>query len=170
MASDDLLYVEILGHREALRNLDRLPDQVRAILVAKTESWVEELEDIVVGNIVQSMGSKSGALAAAVKGAVRQQAGRVTGTVSIEGVPYARIQEEGGTTPPHIIRPRNAKILAFIGATGDKVFATHVFHPGGTIQGKHFMKDAYREMGGKISKGVKKAIVDGIRANMRSGR
>lgn len=166
----DFLSLEIIGDRRALQNLEYMPDTVRAILLEKTEDWVEQLEDRVVQNILSRLGkNSSGRMAAAVRSTAGMNGKRVEGRVWIEDIPYAGIQERGGTTPPHIIRPRNAKVLAFIGATGDKVFAMRVFHPGGTITPTWFMKDAYREIGPIISRGIKTAIVQGIRANMRSG-
>lgn len=164
----DFLSLEILGHRNALQNLDRMPDTVRALLLAKTGDWIEQLEDKVVQNILNRLGNRSsGKLAAGVRSEVKEVSGRIEGRVYIEDVAYARAQEQGASIPAHIIRPREAKVLAFIGATGDKVFATRVFHPGGQIPATWFMKDAYREMGPLISRGIKTAIVQGIRANMR---
>lgn len=163
------LSLEILGHREALRNLEYMPDTVRAILLRKTGDWIEELEGRVIDNILSRLNkNSSGKLAGAVQSEVRQQGSRIEGEVWIEGIPYAKAQEQGASIPAHIIEPKNAKVLAFIGATGDKVFALRVFHPGAAIPPTFFMKDAYREMGPLISKGIKKAIVEGIRAKMRS--
>lgn len=163
----DFLYIEVLGDRNALRNIDQMPDIVRAILAEKAERWVDEIANKVKENI-RSRTNGSGRMEAAVDTVVVNNGYEVEGRVFIAGVPYAQIQEEGGVTQPHVILPRNSKILAFHGAMGDKVFATKVMHPGSHIQGKHFMKDAYREKGAEISRDIKKAIVDGLRQNMRS--
>jgi hypothetical protein len=167
MAVDDLLYVELVGERNLTRNLDRMPDTVRAILLDKVEAWTHRMAEAVRANILARLGQKSGSLLNAVQEEVRIEGGRIEGRVYIAGVPHAVAQEKGAIIPPHIIRPRNAKILAFFGATGEKVFATRVSHPGGQIKPQFFMKDAYRDMGPEISRGIKKAVVDGIRANMR---
>lgn len=167
MASADFLYAEIVGDRALTRNLDQMPDIVRAILLDKVRGWTEKLKDKVEANIVARLKQRTGKLLAGVDMEVTSDGLKVEGRVFIAGVPYAKIQEEGGTTPAHMIFPKNGKVLAFIAATGDKVFATRVLHPGGQITGAHFMKDAYREMGPEISKGIKSAIVDGIRKNMR---
>lgn len=46
--------------------------------------------------------------------------------------PYARIHEFGGTTRPHVIRPRTAGVLAWTGPDGPR-FARVVNHPGSKI-------------------------------------
>jgi HK97 gp10 family phage protein len=59
-------------------------------------------------------------------------------------VKYAAIQEFGGKTPPHIIRPRNKKALKFdIG--GETVFAKYVNHPGSNIPAQPYLRPALRE-------------------------
>lgn len=167
----DFLSLEIMGERELLRNLNQMPDTVRTILADKARLWTEKTQQKVQDNIRERFKEGgSGKLLEGVEMEVVQDGVRVEGRVFIAGVPYARAQEDGALTPPHMIYPRNGKLLAFIGATGDKVFATRVFHPGGQIRGKHYMKDAYREMAPQISRGIKNAVVQGIRASMRSGR
>ena len=47
---------------------------------------------------------------------------------------YARIQNEGGQTRPHVIRPRNKKALRFNGR-----FAAKVDHPGSTLPARPFL-------------------------------
>jgi hypothetical protein len=167
MARDDFLYLEVLGERNLLRNLDQMPDVVREILVDKVTRWTEQLEQDVGDNIDTRLKKKTGKLRAGLDSEVIENGKRVEGRVFIHGVPHAKVQEEGGTTGPHMIYPDKAKILAFYGSTGRKVFARRVSHPGGHIPASHFMKDAYRQRGPEISRGIKKAVIDGIRANMR---
>lgn len=169
MSSGDFAYADLIGDRTLTRNLDRMPDTVRAILLDKVKVWANRLRDRVQENIQARLGSKTGKLAESVEVEILNDGLRVDGRVFIAGVPYALAQEKGAAIPPHMIYPRNAKLLAFIAATGDKVFATRVFHPGGQIPPKYFMKDAYREMGPEISRGIKNSIVQGIRENMRRG-
>lgn len=47
-------------------------------------------------------------------------------------LPYARIHEFGGVTRPHVIRPRTAGALSWVGPRG-RVFARVVNHPGSRI-------------------------------------
>jgi len=169
MATSDFLYVDVLGDRNLLRNLDQMPDIVRAILLDKVRGFVEDVADDVRANIMARLNSKTGNLLAGVKTELRTEGVRIDGRVYIAGAAHAMVQEKGAVTPPHMIYPRNGKVLAFMGATGQKVFATRVFHPGGQIPGQHFMKDAFRASGPDISRGIKNAVVQGIRAKMRQG-
>ena len=167
--SSDFLYAEVVGDRNALRNLDLMPDTVRAVLLAKVERNVEKLKDAVEDQLAKD--SKSGKLLSAVRTEViNNKPGKVEGRVYIDETvaPYARAQDKGATIPPHMIFPKNGKLLAFMGATGDKVFATRVFHPGGVIPPKNFMANARRTLGGAFSRDIKRAIVEGIRQNMRA--
>jgi len=164
----DFLSLDLVGANR-LRNFDREPEVVQRILIDKIKTYTDKLAQVAGDLMAARLHSKTGNLTRdKIQTEVKQDGRTVTGKIFIDGVPYARIQEEGGTTKPHEIYPKNGKVLAFIGATGDKVIARSVYHPGGTIQGKHFFKDAYRQMAPEISKGLKKAIVEGIRADMRS--
>jgi hypothetical protein len=149
--SGDFLTVELLKERKLLQDLDAIPDDIRAILRDKMSRWTRDLATLVSSNIADRLKRVSGRLEDSVDWEFTDDGLMVSGHVFIHGVPYARAQEEGAQTPPHVILPRNGKILAFMAASGDKVFATRVLHPGGVIPPKHFMKDAYREMSPKIT-------------------
>ncbi len=169
MATSDFLYVDVVGDRNLIRNLDQMPDTVRAILLDKVARFTEKVADDVRSNIMERLNSKTGQLLAGVKTELLTEGIRVEGRVYIEGSPHAMAQEKGAVTSPHMIYPRNGKVLAFLAATGNKIFATRVFHPGGQIPAQHFMKDAFRANGPEISRGIKNAVVQGIRAKMRQG-
>jgi hypothetical protein len=167
MAADDFLYLNILGESNLLRNMDQLPDVVRALLLEKAQDWAEELESDVADNIQSRLKQKSGKLLRGLGHEVKVTGKMILARVFIRGVAYARPQEEGGQTPAHMIYPNKHRVLAFYGYEGKKVFATRVSHPGGHIPAHHFMKDAFRERGPEIARGTKKAVLDGIRAHMR---
>jgi hypothetical protein len=164
------LTVELVGHRQLVSDFDRLPETVKVILRSKAEAWSRQLEDKVRTNI-ENRFSGSGKTANAVEGFYGEENGHIVAGVRIDlkRAPGARIQEEGGVIPAHIIRPRDAKRLAFIAATGDKVIVRQVFHPGAVIQGQHFMKDAYRDMSSQVATEMKRAVIEGIRASMHQG-
>lgn len=167
MADDDFLYVDVLGDTNLLRNIDQMPDVVRAIVLDKVEVWTAQLEQDVRDKITSRLKEQSGKLLSGLDSEVIEEGKRIQGRVFIHGVPYAKPQEEGATVGPHMIYPNKGKVLAFLGGTGQKIFATRVSHPGGHIPAHHFMKDAFRERGPQFSRAVKKAIVDGLRAKMR---
>lgn len=166
---DDLYYIDAVNDRKLLQNIEEMPDVVRLILKEKITGWTTMMRDQVIDNIQDRLKRGSGKLENAVRMEIIQDGLRVEGRVYISGVPYAQIQDKGGVTPPHIIRPRDAKILAFYAATGNKVFATRVFHPGGVISPTYYMKDAYRYISPKITRGLRYQIVEKIRNRMRSG-
>lgn len=170
MAGSDFLSVQVVGEKTLLRNFDSLPDIVRQIVLVKVESFTDQLEDAVLRSIEENTSTKTGKLLSAVRKEVVEENGRVEGRVYVDDAvaPYARALDQGAAIPPHMIFPKNGKVLAFIAATGDKVFATKVFHPGAHITPRYFMKDARRGMGPAISRGLKNAVVQGIRAHMRS--
>lgn len=61
---------------------------------------------------------------------------RNEGWVGSRNVPYARIQDKGGRTGPHIIRPRTKKALFWKGAA-HPVMVVH--HPGSVIKGNGYL-------------------------------
>lgn len=169
--SEEFLSVTVVGERNLLRNLDSMPDVVQQIVLAKVEGYTEDLEDAVIRSIEANTSTQTGRLMSAVRKEVKNEGGRIEGRVYIDEAvaPYAKAIDQGAAIPPHMIYPRNGKVLAFIGATGDKVFATKVFHPGAQITPRYFMKEARGSLGPQISRGLKNAVVQGVRAHMRSG-
>lgn len=149
--SDDFLSVELLKERKLLQDIDAIPDDIRAILRDKMSRWTQDLASLVSSNIADRLNRVSGRLEDSVDWEFSDEGLVVEGHVFIHGVPYARAQESGAQVPAHVILPRNGKVLAFMAASGDKVFATRVLHPGGVIPPKYFMRDAYREMSPKIT-------------------
>lgn len=72
---------------------------------------------------------------------VFEENGAVVGQIGPQGIPYAAIHEFGGTTRAHVIRPRNAKVLAFQ-MGGANVFARFVNHPGSVIPARPYLRPA----------------------------
>lgn len=82
--------------------------------------------------IARRMRKRTGAAAASVLGRrISPMVGRVASSLG-----YVTILEEGSR--PHVIRPRNAKVLAFPSG-GRTVFARSVNHPG--TRGYHAFRD-----------------------------
>ncbi|OIV46738.1 phage virion morphogenesis protein [Sodalis sp. TME1] len=77
-------------------------------------------------------------------GKILQQSGRLAASIDSDAdndqavvgtnVVYARIHQQGGTTRPHVIRPRYKKALAFNGRV-----VKRVNHPGSTIPARPFL-------------------------------
>jgi hypothetical protein len=74
-----------------------------------------------------------------------------TASVKITLGGFAALQERGGRTRPHIIRPKRAKRLAFavaggFGFGGDLVFAKLVHHPGATVPKHESLRPAVEKV------------------------
>lgn len=163
----DFLFVNVFGDRKALRNLEEMPDVVRAILVEKLKYWTELLRDTVVEYIQARLKQVTGRLAGDVELEFVEDGLRIDGRVYIAGNPYARAQEKGAVVPAHIILPHN-KVLVFMAASGDKIFSSRVFHPGGVIPPTHFMRDAYRFVSPQVTKGLRQSILKGLKSRWGS--
>src|ERR1700739_1908059 len=94
-------------------------------------------------------GSRSGRLSTSIQAVVQLLGStRVQVLLESQGVPYAAIQERGGTIPPRIISAKG-HALAFLwtGAgtkAGDSAFFAHVNWPGATIRPKAYILTALR--------------------------
>lgn len=176
--NNDFLYVEVTKETNILRGLDRMPEIVKVIVAEKIKLGAEKIKETAESNVRSRLNKThkdkkySGSpkhLADSIEIELTNDGIRVNGRVFVDpSIPYAHIQDRGGQTPPHMIYPREAKVLAFMSATGDKVFALRAFHPGGAIPASRFLKDAFRQHGPNIARSIKTGIVQGIRANMRS--
>lgn len=165
--------ITVSGYGNITRNLDQMPNLVREILRAKFEDLADDMQGSLEEDIYDKMqGDEStGDLARSAQAYVSEVGGQITLVVGFDGtVDYARIQDKGGRTAPHMIYPNKGKVLAFMGFEGKKIFATKVFHPGAVIPAKNYLKDLRSKYAARIASETKKAIVQGIRANMRSGR
>jgi hypothetical protein len=74
-----------------------------------------------------------------------------TASVKITLKGFAALQEAGGRTRPHIIRPKRAKLLAFgvaggFGFGGDMVFTKLVHHPGATVPKHESLRPAVEKV------------------------
>jgi len=164
--SEDFLEVEVLANRKRIADIEFLPDSIAQALRERLETLMFKLRDLVEDNIRTRLNSVSGNLAENVEVEIIDEGLSISGRVYISGVPYAQAQESGGFTPAHYIYPQNGKILAFMAASGDKVFATRVFHPGARIPAKHFMRDAYREISPKITNSLYYYMVRKLRSEL----
>ena len=103
---------------------------------------------------------KTGRLKRSITHDAPEKTGPFAWKVSVgPNVEYAAIQEFGGTTPPHVIRPKNKKALAFSWPAGpahlkqkdasgnltDMVVLGKVNHPGSKIPAHPYLRPALEE-------------------------
>lgn len=141
-----MINVVITGDRELLLKFtDRWPAAVHDAIVQKMYAAVAAIEAKTKENLSGPvLKVRTGRLRASIKSDVQDQGTAVTGTVGSYGVPYARIQEFGGTTGPHVILPVKAQVLAFM-IGGKQVFARRVNHPGSKIPERSYLRSAFAE-------------------------
>lgn len=147
--------IEVRADR-LLRSLDKLAPTVTANLRTFVQAFTVRLFGQVRVNIVELFRS-TGPLYQSVDYAVTDTGKSIRGRVFTRGVPYARIQEEGGQTGPHVILPRNVSVLAFEGPAG-LVFAKRVNHPGSNIPARPYMSSALAELRGEYEGGIREVV------------
>lgn len=92
-----------------------------------------------------------------------QTAEAISGTVSVDrSVPYARIQEYGGTVQIPEIVPKRAKALHWMSG-GSNVFAMRVRAHPVTIPARSFMRVSLEEQKLSIIEGLKGAVAEAVK-------
>lgn len=165
------LYVNIRGENNLLRNLELLPKEIQDRLRGTMDELAFDLADDVYANIMSRLQRKTGRLLSAVDYSVQVEEGKVTARVYVDSskAPHAAAQENGAVIPAHMIYPKSGRALSFLMRSGQRIVTERVSHPGAVLQPQHFLRDAYKDNSAKISRRLKKTIVDGIKARMRSG-
>lgn len=163
-----IVNIVVNGDTEVIAKFKSMPAAVHAALLQKVHALALKLEAHVKKNKLsgQVLNRKSGRLVRSIGSRVLDSAAAVFGIVfQSSDVPYGAIHEYGGKTSPHLIVPKNAKVLAFTKA-GSKVFASKVNHPGSQFPSRSYMRSSLRDMSTEISLGMKEAIVKGAQAHM----
>jgi hypothetical protein len=154
----------VTGVREVNVRLIGMPDRIRAEILDTMRQLTGELETHVTGDYLsgQALNVVTGRLRGSIGHRVYQEGNAIIGEVYSAGVPYARIQNDGGRTGPHIIEPHTAKMLHFFGSRdGAELFLRRVNHPGSRFKGKFFMGKALFDMRGQIVMELFEAAIRG---------
>jgi phage gpG-like protein len=157
-----LFSVALEGDTKLIARMQSWPTSVQASLYQKVLYYSLKLEAYIKNSKLNGQVLKrvSGALARSITSKVEQTAMTVIGVVFSSGdVKYAAIQEYGGTTLAHIIRPKTASVLAW---GNPKAFAAFVMHPGSHMPERSYMRSALNDMSQEISTGLKQAAVEGL--------
>lgn len=134
----------------------------------KLEMWraLSLLEAAIVIEIHKQFKQRTGLLLNSIPGSktVEDVGVQVIGSIGPVGVIYAAIQEFGGKTRPHIIKPKYKKALRWVSSQGAFVaikgrrlrtntiyaFAKEVHHPGSNIPARPYMRPAFLKTRDKI--------------------
>jgi hypothetical protein len=155
-----MLTVEI-DDRVIMARLSAMPGKLRAAFLKKTYALAETLKSTVQQALTNRLLQiRTGKLVRSIFEEVQNETNSVSGRVFSSGVPYARIQEDGGQTKAHIIEAKNGKALAF-NMGGKQVFFKRIHHPGSTIKGVHYMRGTFKEMVPEIKAGYEEAAKEG---------
>lgn len=152
-----------------LNGFKKLPANLRKALV-KT---MDLQNQFTIGYIQRVKLSKRGPTTLGVRtnrlrGSVRASDARVVDGNDIvssigSNVSYAGIHEFGGTTRPHVIRPKTAKALRWQ-AGGVVFFASVVHHPGSKIPARAPFRTGIQERAPQYAAAFSKTIVDEVKA------
>lgn len=108
----------------------------------------------------RSIVSRTGALEGSLKSIVKFAGRGLTLEISMEG-PQARILEEGGTTRPHVIRPKRAggALAFFWPAIGKFVVFKKVNHPGSRFLPRRIIERSFEERSSQIILNTERAML-----------
>jgi hypothetical protein len=109
----------------------------------------------------KSIVSRTGKLEKSLKAVTRFKRGGIVLEISMTG-PQARILEEGGTTRPHVIRPKRlGGVLAFPWAAAGPgmFFFKKVNHPGSKFVARRIFERSFEERSSNLVKNIEKKML-----------
>lgn len=132
--------------------LSGLPDELRAAVLDKSQTLADALQQKVAqklsGEVLQS---RTGQLRDSIMGDVQETDAGVNASMFVNSdVPYAAIQEYGGTTKAHVIAAVSGKMLVF-NAGGKLMFAQQVNHRGSVIPEHSYLRSSLDDMSDDIT-------------------
>jgi len=168
----EILGIELVGLKTLQARFDAIPPALQDHLRVFMARFNLLLRDQVRANILERFKIVTGQFPEAVKAEQIEEPGSVTGRVFIDTLPWAKIQEEGGKTGPHVIEPVNAKALAFMvggplgfssgGGANALVFAKKVNHPGSDIPERSYARLALVQMRAPFESGIRETVNDAL--------
>lgn len=142
----------IARNRERLERVPQKLGQIVTLLTLKLLAAVQTRAPVLTGKLRRSIFQE-----------ITLNPYQALGKVYVSpDTPYARIQEYGGTTPPHDIFPNKASVLAFM-IGGKQIFARSVHHPGSKIPALRYVHGPFEEMKPEIVARIKGAVGEAIR-------
>jgi hypothetical protein len=141
----------------------RLTNDVKNAMQVKAESLAKKLVQHVRSNQLrgQMYKRRTGELARSVAAKIKATQGYVQ--IKLEATaPYARILNDGGRIPPHVIRAQGKAMKFRAVLRGKALFATTVNHPGAKFKGKPFLAASLKAMTPEINSELKAALIKSI--------
>jgi hypothetical protein len=138
----DSIKITLTGKEAMVARFNKANTSLLGLLRTRLSSWAMEIRDL----MANAAGRRTGKLSSSITANVSSTPSSVRVDFKAD-TPYAAIQEFGGTIPGHEITPIKGQALAFAwgmrGSLGSDYFA-HVFWPGATIPGKHYVYNTLR--------------------------
>lgn len=146
-AGEEGIYFEIEGIEEVQARLDELADDLQekasVEMVTRVGEWVKFwMQQNVLQNFKLGTGKLFNSIFASV--VTNDEGAEVYVGPNVKDVPYALIQNFGGTTRPHMIEARNPWPLHFQ-KDGKDIYTRRVNHPGSVIPARPYMEPAYMD-------------------------
>ena len=150
--------LEVSGAAATIARLSRAHQSVfaavKTALSLETAALKARVQEKLSGEVLQV---RSGRLRDAVTARIEIDGDVAHATVAVEGVPYAAIQEYGGTVHlPEIVAER-AKALAFV-VKSEQVFAVHARAHDVTIPERSYLRSSLAERSEAIAAALRNAL------------
>lgn len=167
-----MITITTVGNNALVQRLQRIGPTVHAKLLRAVTKIVFTLEAYIKTQKLsgQVLKVRTGALKSSIQSRVEDKGAlAVYGYVYSAGnVKYAAIHEFGGQTPPRVIVPRKAAVLAFM-VGGKQVFARSVNHPGSKMPERSFLRSALKDKRVWIANELHEAVRVGVQAAADGG-
>lgn len=139
-----MIGVEVDG-KQVEEYLALYPNAIMVRVGKVMQEWSSQLQDTIASGMNgPRIGMKSGRLLASLRKVTEYGPEHTTVGAAVGlGVPYATIQELGGTTPAHMIAPRTAIALFFFWLREGRYFlgspGQAIHHPGSRMPARYYM-------------------------------
>lgn len=129
----------------------------RFSFVRATSKWIDTVAPEVITAMKEEAPVRRAPGGGRLRDSITYRKGYGLSGVSVEfgsRVPYADFVENG--TPPHVIRPRTAQVLRFVGRSGDVVYSHYVNHPG--MRPNPFSRRAMERISPRLQREFREAV------------
>jgi len=155
--------ISVVGDTDIAAKFMSAPSSVNELINLRFQELGQYLQNYVQEQKLsgQSLNRGTGELADSITFDVQDTGSGAVLNIGPKGVPYAAIQERGGTTSAHEILPNKVSALHFFWG-GKEVFFKVVNHPGSRIKATGYMRDTLTENQAYIRNTIANAVNQGL--------
>ncbi len=155
-----MISITTTGLDQLAARFDAAPELLRQAIARRLQGLAERMQEAarekLSGGVLQA---RSGALRDSIAYRLDVAGDSADLELFSDGVPYAGIQEYGGTTAPHVIYAERAKAL-MLAIGGKTVFARRVNHPGSRIPARSYLGSTIGDFAPEIAAEMTGALGD----------